>query len=109
MRTVKEIAEEINVFPDTVRRWIREGEIKTTIESRKHGHTIADDDFEDFLTRHPKYRNRLKHAEANDESVSKSQEIKHEDQIQITASLDTLIRAIVRDELQKILKSGMGL
>lgn len=109
MLSVEQIATRLCISEETVRRWIRNGQLKTSINSRREGHMILDEDFEEFLANHPKYINRMQHiAEvAGVTEKHETKEAKHENQI--SAKLDTLIRAIVRDELQKILKSGMGL
>lgn len=54
--SVKEIANLVSVNEETVRRWIRDGELKSTILSKKSGNTIKESDLHKFLNRKPKYR-----------------------------------------------------
>ena len=57
--SVAEIAEKLDVNPETVRRWIRSGELKTTFSSRKKGHIISEKDLQDFANDNPKYAKKL--------------------------------------------------
>lgn len=53
--TVKEISKRLNVNPETVRRWIREGKLESTQDSRKKGNFIKESDFLAFCDTHRKY------------------------------------------------------
>lgn len=54
--SVKEIANLILVNEETVRRWIREGKLKSTIISKKTGNSIKESDLYEFLNTIPRYR-----------------------------------------------------
>lgn len=55
--TVKEISLLLNTNAETVRRWIRDGQMKGDLNrGKKGGFTIKESDFRDFLRRHPKYK-----------------------------------------------------
>ena len=53
--SVKEIADLLEINPETVRRWIRDGKLKSVQISRKKGNKIAKDDLQRFLKSTPKY------------------------------------------------------
>ena len=55
MYTVKQVAEKLNVDEETVRRWIRNGEMNAVSTSRKGGYKISLLDLNDFYDSHPKY------------------------------------------------------
>lgn len=57
--TVFDISEKLNVDPETVRRWIRSGEMKSTITSKKKGHIITEEDFIEFCKNSPKINARF--------------------------------------------------
>jgi excisionase family DNA binding protein len=54
--TTKEVAALFNVSEETVRRWIRNGDLKAYKQSNKSGHLITEDDLRNFVTKRPKYR-----------------------------------------------------
>ena len=58
MRTynVAEIAELLQINKETVRRWIRSGELKSTQKSRKNGSVVDELDLFEFVQTKPKYR-----------------------------------------------------
>ena len=56
---VTEIATLLSVNDETVRRWIRLGYLKSTLESKRKGHLIDEFDLYEFVERHPKYRARF--------------------------------------------------
>lgn len=53
--SVKEVAELLNTNPETVRRWIRNGKLKSNIDSRKGGNVISQQMLDNFLKNSPKY------------------------------------------------------
>lgn len=53
--SVKEIAEMLNTNPETVRRWIRDKKLDSTIESKKGGHIVYEAALHEFLKSSPKY------------------------------------------------------
>ncbi len=53
--TVKEVANMLNVTEEQVRRWIRSGELNSTINSKKEGHRISEDDLKAFVKIRSKY------------------------------------------------------
>ena len=61
MRTynVAEIAELLQINKETVRRWIRSGELKSTQKSRKNGSVVDELDLFEFVQTKPKYRRRF--------------------------------------------------
>lgn len=56
--TVAQVAELLSVYPETVRRWIRGGDLKADQTSRKGGNVISEESLHEFLTQdsHAKYR-----------------------------------------------------
>ena len=48
--TVNDIAKKLFINPETVRRWIRSGELRATASSRKNGYIINEVDFNDFIS-----------------------------------------------------------
>lgn len=55
MLTTKRIANMLIVSEETVRRWIRQGDLKSEQNSRKNGNCVLEKDFIDFLSTRPKY------------------------------------------------------
>ena len=54
--TVSEISSLLDASPETVRRWIRGGELTAIQTSRKEGNQITEDDLLKFLRSKPRYR-----------------------------------------------------
>ena len=52
----KEIADLFGVDNETVRRWIRSGELKAEKSSRKQGNIVYEKDLFDFISDKPKYK-----------------------------------------------------
>lgn len=52
---VNDISVILGVHPETVRRWIRDGKLKATQDSRKEGNIILKIDLRAFLKSKPKY------------------------------------------------------
>ena len=55
--SVAEIAKILNVNKETVRRWIRSGQLKSTQKSKRDGNVIDELDLFEFVQTKPKYRN----------------------------------------------------
>ena len=55
--SVAEIAKLLNVHKETVRRWIRSGQLKSTKKSRRDGNVIDELDLFEFVQTKPHYRN----------------------------------------------------
>lgn len=55
--TIHNVANILNVSEETIRRWIRSGDLKASINSRKSGYFIDPENFETFCMNHkyPKY------------------------------------------------------
>jgi len=51
--TVKEIASLLSVNEETVRRWVRSGELSARQISRKSGNVISEENLNAFLASHP--------------------------------------------------------
>jgi excisionase family DNA binding protein len=49
--TVEQAAEQIQVHPESIRRWIREGKLAGSLISRRGGYRIRQADLEGFLER----------------------------------------------------------
>lgn len=54
--STKEISELFGVDNETVRRWIRTGELKAEQSSRKRGNIVYEKDLLDFISNKPKYK-----------------------------------------------------
>ena len=54
--SVIDISFSLNVDPETVRRWIRNGKLRGHMFSRKEGYLVSEEDFEAFLKTHLKRR-----------------------------------------------------
>lgn len=56
--TVAQVAELLSVYPETVRRWIRGGDLKAEQSSRKGGNVISEESLREFLDKdsHARYR-----------------------------------------------------
>jgi excisionase family DNA binding protein len=50
--SVKEVAQRLNVTPQTVKIWIREHKLKATITPR--GYSVSDKQLQDYLNNHKK-------------------------------------------------------
>ena len=49
--TVHDISIRLNVNSETVRRWIRNGDLKAIQNSKKEGYLITEEDYENFCNR----------------------------------------------------------
>ena len=54
--STKEISELFGVDNETVRRWIRSGELKAEQSSKKQGNIVYEKDLFDFISDKPKYK-----------------------------------------------------
>jgi len=59
MYTVKEVSELLSIDQETVRRWIRNGKLSASIDSKKSGNRISQDALNKFLQSAPKYATKL--------------------------------------------------
>lgn len=57
--SVSEVSELLDVADETVRRWIRKGDLKADIHSRKKGFLIRREDLKAFVDNNPKYRHKF--------------------------------------------------
>lgn len=57
--TIKDISKLLNVSEEQVRRWCRNGQLKSLKHSRKQGYVIEKCDFFAFLDDNPKYKKAL--------------------------------------------------
>ena len=57
--TVSLVARILDVNPEVVRRWIRDGKLEAKQHSRKEGNRIDEEALEDFVKRHPRYKRRM--------------------------------------------------
>ena len=54
--SVRDIVNDLGVMNVTVWRWINQGKIKATIENRRVGWKIEEEEYARFLEEHPKWR-----------------------------------------------------
>lgn len=54
--SVKQIACLLNVGTETVRRWIRDGEMQGCKDSKKGGFRVSQSNLDTFIRLHPKYK-----------------------------------------------------
>ena len=52
----KEIADLLIISEETVRRWVRSGELKAEQSSKKQGNIVYEKDLFDFISDKPKYK-----------------------------------------------------
>ena len=95
---VAEIAKLLNVNKETVRRWIRSGQLKSTKKSKKDGNVIDELDLFEFVQTKPKYRNMVGVPEVQISNTYISEELNY--------LLNDLIyeRDKLNDEINKIQK-----
>ena len=96
--SVAEIAKLLNVNKETVRRWIRSGQLKSTKKSKKDGNVIDELDLFEFVQTKPKYRNMVGVPELQISNTYISEELNY--------LLNDLIyeRDKLNDEINKIQK-----
>ena len=95
---VAEIAKLLNVNKETVRRWIRSGQLKSTKKSKRDGNVIDELDLFEFVQTKPKYRNMVGVPEVQISNTYISEEL--------NCLLNDLIyeRDKLNDEINKIQK-----
>ena len=95
---VAEIAKLLNVNKETVRRWIRSGQLKSTKKSKRDGNVIDELDLFEFVQTKPKYRNMMGVPELQISNTYISEEL--------NCLLNDLIyeRDKLNDEINKIQK-----
>lgn len=54
--SVRDVVNDLGVINVTVWRWINQGKIKATIENRRVGWKIEEEEYARFLEEHPKWR-----------------------------------------------------
>ena len=96
--SVAEIAKLLNVNKETVRRWIRSGQLKSTKKSKKDGNVVDELDLFEFVQTKPKYRNMVGVPEVQISNTYISEELNY--------LLNDLIyeRDKLNDEINKIQK-----
>ena len=96
--SVAEIAKLLNVNKETVRRWIRSGQLKSTQKSKRDGNVIDELDLFEFVQTKPKYRNMVGVPELQISNTYISEEL--------NSLLNDLIyeRDKLNDEINKIQK-----
>lgn len=96
--SVAEIAKLLNVNKETVRRWIRSGQLKSTKKSKKDGNVVDELDLFEFVQTKPKYRNMVGVPELQISNTYISEELNY--------LLNNLIyeRDKLNDEINKIQK-----
>ena len=96
--SVAEIAKLLNVNKETVRRWIRSGQLKSTKKSKKDGNVVDEVDLFEFVQTKPKYRNMVGVPELQISNTYISEELNY--------LLNDLIyeRDKLNDEINKIQK-----
>ena len=67
--SVKQIAEMLGINPETVRRWIRAGELQSVQLSRKKGNMVNETELERFINNSPRYLSRLTTVTGLDEGL----------------------------------------
>ena len=95
---VAEIAKLLSVNKETVRRWIRSGQLKSTQKSKRDGNVIDELDLFEFVQTKPKYRNMVGVPELQISNTYISEELNY--------LLNDLIyeRDKLNDEINKIQK-----
>ena len=95
---VAEIAKLLNVNKETVRRWIRSGQLKSIKKSKKDGNVVDEVDLFEFVQTKPKYRNMVGVPELQISNTYISEEL--------NCLLNDLIyeRDKLNDEINKIQK-----
>lgn len=83
--TIAAIALALGINQETIRRWIRKGELEAEQDSRKGGNKISEESIKKFLSSHPKY------AEAAEASTTLSHIVKEtQGQVILERTIDDL-------------------
>ena len=54
--TISEVSSLFSVSEETIRRWIKSGRLKASIDSKKEGYKVTEKDLKEFIeTQKPKY------------------------------------------------------
>lgn len=79
MYNVKYVSKMFGVSEETVRRWIRNGKLKASINSRKKGYIVNKDNLNEFVSNNLKYKKRYEaFIEARKKKlIEKINEVKH--------------------------------
>lgn len=96
--TVKKIATLLNKNEETVRRWIREGSLRSEIHSKKEGHVVDEQSLKTFVQAHK--------IKCLDDGSLRKQAIDEAYRDIVAVALETLTQE--RDRLSQII-SGMEL
>lgn len=97
MLTIVNIAEQLGVNPESVRRWIRTNKLEATMSSRKGGFIVTEVSLEKFLEKYPKYRRQSRFeldAEYFDEAIEESTK----KLAMLRAELENISAAIAEEE-----------
>lgn len=89
--TVNDISKMLCVNPETVRRWVRNGELISVKSSRKTGNKISEIALEDFIRKHPKY---------NRDSTMDPRDIGYSVDAISYEELENIVRKIVIEQLE---------
>jgi excisionase family DNA binding protein len=107
---VKEAAEILDVNPETVRRWVRSGEIFATMSSKRSGWVISQKSLEDFLVRHHvKVLNKYSNKKTDRRKKKVDIDVRKIEADVINKVLNNdLFRAIVRKEVETEIARQLG-
>lgn len=50
--SIMDISKKLNVYKETVRRWIRSGQLKATLNTRRDGYFVTEDDLNEFIDKY---------------------------------------------------------
>lgn len=101
--TIREISKRLSVNPETVRRWVRHGELKSTMICKKDGYIIQQCELEAFINRYPKYASRMDRSTVVvQEAYSGIREVIQEELFMLRNRRDVIDARII--ELEQMLK-----
>lgn len=101
--TVYELASILEVYPETVRRWQRSGKLRGTKTSRKTGFIFGIMDVIEFVEHDPHSEYLKKWNGYLGRTLNPIRKQKTEEE-----KIKDCVRAIVHEELVRILKEGLG-
>lgn len=93
---VIEVSNIFDVNPETVRRWIRHGDLSSVKRSNRAGNKIPESALNDFVRLHPEYYFQY---------VTNHHKTENTETDMNDSSYEELIRKIVREELDRFSKS----